>query len=524
MKSNKIKIAIAGLIVGGVMITSCKKDITDLNENPNALSAVDALSLKYVFSASQYYGIMAGTGNGGTYQLFQSLFTDQRAQYFSCVQTKFPSDRNIMVGSWLNRSWDQFYIGQSQLAEVLKHTAPGAALENPTIYAIAQVWKVYTYQLLTDAYGPLPYSEAGNKKNEVLFDGQREIYMDFIKTLRESSVTLSQADAVSGLGDGDLIYGGDTKKWLRFANSLRLRIALRISAVEPAMARKEAEEVTAATGGLLQVAGDNAFLKVSNNTPNPLAAISNWGEFRMSAAMQSILQGYDDPRLPMYFSPAKNSGKFKGVRNGLSIAQMQVVGNTADDNSNLAIKIGFQNKGLAPFPIMVTAETYFLLAEAKLKGWFVGQQTAKQYYELGVKASMEQWGIENTVGNAYVESTRTPAVLGDMFQTPALTDIPVKFSASADKQLEQIITQKWLALFPQSPEAWAEYRRTGFPKLYPRINNENPEASTDPNSVHRLTYPPNISALDPKGYASAVEKLGGKDNVQTRVWWDVNAK
>ena len=176
-----------------------------------------------------------------------------------------------------------------------------------------------------------------------------------------------------------------------------------------------------------------------------------------------------------------------------------------------------------PHGLFFAAETWFNLAEAALNGWNVGAHTAKECYEKGIAASMEQWGV-TSYSTYIIKYQYSPSVT----HHPILYTIhglylifPVAFGATADVQREQIGTQKWLALYPScSPEAWAEFRRTGFPKLLPRMNNENPDASADPASVKRLIYPPNEATINPKGYQSGVQLLGGADKTSTKLWWN----
>jgi hypothetical protein len=255
------------------------------------------------------------------------------------------------------------------------------------------------------------------------------------------------------------------------------------------------------------------------NYLNPLGVISEWGEFRMSASMESVLKGYSDPRLPKYFQPAVTTGLFKGIRNGLTIEQMSAADNSNEKNSNVVPRFQNGEDTKEPIGLMFAAETWFNLAEAKLNGWNVTTLTAKECYEKGIAASMEQWGITSYA--SYLTSTQTPIALGDAYNTPPMSDIPVAFGATEAVQREQIGTQKWLALYPySSPEAWAESRRTGFPRLYPRLNNDNPDASVDPRSVKRLVYPPSEAIINPKGYASGVQLLGGPDKTSTKLWWN----
>ena len=133
---------------------------------------------------------------------------------------------------------------------------------------------------------------------------------------------------------------------------------------------------------------------------------------------------------------------------------------------------------------------------------------------------MAQWGVTDAAAiTAYTNSTSTPIALADASATPALSDIPVLWSADPAKQFEQIITQKWLALYPDGLEAWAEYRRTGFPKLYSRIVSENTDVPAN-GVIRRITYPLGEAQTNPKGLATGISKLGGPDKASTRLWWN----
>jgi hypothetical protein len=375
----------------------------------------------------------------------------------------------------------------------------------------------------TDAFGPIPYSQVGNGQDVVGYDSQESIYADFFKILTEATTVLSQNPGKTAFASGDVIYGGDLGKWLKLGNSLRLRAAIRISKKSSGIARTQAEAAIAAPGGLITTFDNNTAIKPTPPTfLNPLGVISEWGEFRMSASMESLLKGYQDPRMPMYFSPAKNTGLYKGIRNGLSILQMSDPFNANDNNSNVVPR--FQNgaNGTEPHTLFTAAETWFLIAEAAVNGWNVGGLTAKQCYENGITESFKQWGVGGAAA-AYITSLNTPQA----FSGPApydigpLSNIPVAFGATEAVQREQIGTQKWLALYPSmSGEAWAEFRRTGFPKLYPRINNANPDASTDAASVKRLIFPPSEITVNANGYKTGVEQLGGPDKTSTKLWWN----
>jgi len=508
-----------------IFLSSCTKDFEELNTDKTRIVSLKGKELDKLFTTAEYAGITNTDQWAGGYQLIQSLASDEQAQFFACTQPRFPSDRNAMVGRWLDGGWGAFLTGATTLAVILQQTGPEAALPDPVREAVAKIWKVYIYMPMTDDFGPIPYSQVGSGKDEILYDSQEDIYNDFFTSLADATSVISQnLDKGTTFADGDVIYGGNLTQWLKLGNSLRLRCAIRISKKVPDKAKTEAEAAIAAPGGLVTTNADNAFMKTSPpNYLNPIGVISDWGEFRMSASMESLLKGYADPRLPKYFEPAVNTGQFDGIRNGLTIEQMSDPANSNENNSNIVIRFRNEFMTTEPFGLYFAAETWFNLAEAALNGWNVGSYgDAKKCYESGIAASMGQWGV--TDYSAYTASTSTPIAytsLNPVYNTRAVSSIQVAFGATEDVQREQIGTQKWLALYPScSPEAWAEFRRTGFPKLLPRMNNENPDASTDPASVKRLIYPPNEAIINPGGYQSGVQLLGGPDKTSTKLWWN----
>lgn len=503
-----------------VLFSSCTKDFEEINTDKTKIVVLAPKQLDKLFSTAEYAGITNTDQWAGGYQLIVSLATDEQAQFFSCTQVNFPSDRNAMVGRWIQGGWGAFLQGATTLAEIMKQTGPESPAPDPLREAVAKVWKVYIYMPMTDDFGPIPYSKVGSGEDVVTYDSQEAIYTDFFKILAEANTVLSANLDKKAFATGDVIYDGDLAKWLKLGNTLRLRAALRLSKVSPDVAKTQAEAAIAAPGGLILDNADNAFMRPTPpNYLNPLGVISEWGEFRMSAAMESVLKGHEDPRIAAMFSPADATGKFKGIRNGLSIVQMAVTENTNPYNSNVPPRFRNAADGTEPHALLVAAETWQLLAEAAVNGWNTGGKTAKDCYENGIKASMAQWAVAMPAG--FLSSTKTPIALNDIYSTPAMSDIPVAFSADTEKQREQIATQKWLALYPSmSPEAWAEFRRTGYPKLYPRLNNENPDASVDQGSVKRLIFPPDEASINKGGYESGLQLLGGPDKSSTPLWWD----
>lgn len=220
-----------------------------------------------------------------------------------------------------------------QLKTLLKVTDANSA-EN----ALAKIMWVYAFHRLTDYYGPVPYFKAGEPASSVAYDGQKEIYYDMFTKLDEAVKVLNANNGKTPYGSFDLMYNGDVSKWIKFANTLRLRLALRISKVEPAKAKSEAE--SAVSSGVMLTTADDAYMLKSENGGdfNGLAGISGWNEFRMSASMESVLKGYGDPRMAVYFQPAVGTGKYDGLRNGLLPSQLNISGNGNDDNSNVGTR------------------------------------------------------------------------------------------------------------------------------------------------------------------------------------------
>src|SRR4030095_16076408 len=366
-------------------LSSCTKGFDELNTDKTKIEVLAPKQLDKLFSTAAYAGITNTDQSAGGYQLIYSLASDEQCQFFSCTQKAFPSDRNAMVGRWINGGWGAFLQGATTLDAIIKQTGPNAATPDPLREAVAKIWKVYIYMPMTDAFGPIPYSQVGNGQDVVKHDSQESIYTDFFKILTEATSALSQNTNKKAFASGDVIYDGNLAKWLKLGNSLRLRAAIRLSKKSPAIAKTQAEAAIAAAGGLLTSFSDNANMRPTPpNYLNPIGVISEWGEFRMSASMESVLKGYQDPRLPMYFSPAKNTGQYKGIRNGLSILQMSEAFNANDNNSKVVPRFQNAADGTEPHTLYTAAETWFNIAEAAVNGWNVGSVTAKQAYENGI--------------------------------------------------------------------------------------------------------------------------------------------
>ena len=504
-------------------LPACTDNFDALNTPSDRIvvDQVDANLLGQAFAQSQWRGMF---GSPGPFQLAQSLFADLYAQYFATTAENFDSDQYVEVGRWIDGAWTDFYANAAPQIHFVEQFSGenGLPLQN----AVAKIWKVQLFHRITDYWGPIIYSHFGNGETSVPYDSQEDIYKSFFTTLDEAIAVLEANRGGNAFGNNDQVYGGDVDKWIKFANSLRLRLALRVKYVEPTLAQQQAEKAVA--GGVIESNDDNAEVLTTPNSRNPYTTITDWGEFRMSSAMESVLEGYEDPRLEVYYSPAVDGDSdgdgspYEGMRNGLPRTEKGPVLNP--QYSDMGVDWLNDNRGGSnpPMRVMCAAEVYFLRAEGALEGWNMGG-TAQELYNEGIRMSLS----ENRIGaspseiEAYIASTNVPIAPDDAWGTPALSDIPVAFDVggSKERQLEQIITQKWLALYPDGWEAFTEYRRTGYPKLYPIINSANPDLAVD-DIFRRMTFVDGEASNNQAATKAAVSLLNGPDNNATRLWWD----
>jgi len=504
----------------GFFGAACTDDFDAMNKSKTALVVLTPAEYPKLFSRALSEG-----SYHPSYQTATNLFADLYAQYFATTTANFQSDRYFTNMSWINSHWNPIYI---QVVPQLKTLFENYEA-NTAEYSLASIWWVFSFHRVTDYYGPIPYFEAGTPSSSVKYDAQDVIYDDFFKRLDAAVAILKTKTGEKPFGTSDIMYAGDVNKWIKFANTLRLRLALRISKVDPARAKTEAEAAVAS--GVLTAATEDAMMvrtAVSSADANGLSRIAAWGEFRMSATMESILKGYNDPRMAQFFQPSFNTKTYEGVRNGLSPAQLIEPLNTNDNNSNIGARwirntgtgSGWENLLAVKADIMHAAEAYFLRAEGALNGWNMGGD-AQDLYEDGIRQSMATWGYTGAAVETYITGTTPPIAPGDSQNSPAVSNIPVKWGATVAVQREQIGTQKWLALYPDGSEAWAEFRRSTFPKLYHVVNSVNPDV---PNTAFIRRFP-FIDAEKQNNRAAvteAVKLLNGEDKASTPLWWDKN--
>ncbi|AHM63015.1 hypothetical protein D770_23850 [Flammeovirgaceae bacterium 311] len=500
---------------------SCTDHFDELNTPDNVIAAdnLDGALLGQAFAQTQWNAIA-----GDRYQVGQNLFADIYAQYFATTKNNFWSDmfeENPRWGDW----WYEEFYGETapQIYFVEQFTAEN---NMPVQNAVAKVWKVWMYHRVTDYYGPIIYSEFGSKKTSVPFDSQEEVYRDFFKTLDEAVAVLKQNTSANAFGSNDQVYSGDVAKWLTFANSLRLRLAMRVVYADENLAKTEAEKAVA--DGVMMTNEDNAGVLATTKSINNLSRWTYLNEFRMSASMESTLKGWNDPRLSEYFNEAGGrlggNGGYHGIRNGLTAEDRS--GTINEDHSFVDDRwLPYADGGggaTTPSAVMYAAEVYFLRAEGALRGWEMGG-TAQELYNEGIRTSIAQWSSATPAEvEAYINSTATPVPTEDKFNSPAMTNIPVLYQEGADfeTRLEQIITQKWLAVYPDGREAWAERRRTGYPRGYAVMALRPAATVARDELMRRLRFSRVENLNNAAAVEEAIQLLGGPDVHNTRLWWD----
>ncbi len=520
------------LLIIMVAFAGCTKDFKSYDTDPTGITGADLIPDGNVgaFFPNIEAGILFTNGVGrAQYQVAQNLNGDCYSGYMMSNNPFNPDVNNLnyfFTDRWntniFNYAYGTVMGGLNNLAKL------GLSSSQPDFWAIALILKVETMHRVTEIFGPIPYSQVGKTVVSSPYDDEKSIYNQFFAEL-DTAVSSLKAFVKANPGKKpfqkfDLIYAGDYKEWIKLANSLRLRLAMHIIKADPATAKLQGEKALSDDGGLLTVTSDLAQISGVGSYQNPLNGITvNYRDIRMGASAESILVGYNDPRLPKYFEPATDpafAGKFVGIRIGAALPAKPGYNGFSALNSTTTFT------ATAPMIMMTPSEIWFLKAEAALRGW-ANAGDAQTDYETGINTSFTQWGVsapgyindDSSKASDYV-NPKNPAD-----NTPAVSSITIKWDPAASKEanLERIITQKWIAMFPEGEEAWTEFRRTGYPKLFTVVNNySNGTISTD-IQVRRLAYPASeYNGTNLVEIQKGLHFLNGPDNGGTRLWWDVN--
>jgi len=474
-----------------IVFYGCTKDFAEIN---TAKTASTTTSPDGLFTLA----LQRGSMENYIYQRAQMLHGNHYMQYYANKASYFNTDIYNPNEGWANQIWRRLF-SESSFA-CLHHVTEAASLaqkqDNKHKEAIARIWRAYLFQLTTDMYGDIPYSKAF-ASNTPEYDKQKDIYYDLFDQLKTAVSYLQIQENYQSFGASDLIFKGDKTKWIRFANSLRLRMALRISNVDQSKTIEVINEL--ASSEFIMSNDDNVkmlWMETSDNhyNLNPLLVINRFNEFRVSKLIIDQLKTNNDPRLAVFAEPAKLDGEYRGMENGYDMIELAGYNENYFDQFSTIGAIFIQP--LTPTYSFTYAETCFLLAEASLKGYFSGNP--ENFYNEGIKASMNMYGInDNTLIDTYIQQSE------------------VKYNTA--NPIKQIITQKWIALMNNGLESWAERRRTGYPELYP-VKFAGGE--TGGRLPRRLMYASDERLYNYDNLSKAIGSLSEGDNIMSRVWWD----
>ncbi len=480
------KITYLSIALTLLFVASCTGDFEEMNTSPNQATEVSVtpdLLLPYVIEKPVDLTRGSNVRNerlnldGGMLWI----------QHFARRVYTYEGDTYSPSGDLAQNTWEKLYTQSLLNLERIRLLSTTEGQENAHYEGVALVMRSWVYSLLTDIFGPVPYSQSLQAKGEeeVLkpsYDPMPVVYEGVINDLDQAVALLAQsAKPISG----DILFNGDISRWIKFANSLQLKLLNRASSA-PSFSIDIAAKMTEVAGRSIFTSNEDfAYLahsatRPSNNEWNEVVVNGGRDDWRASATLVDALNALSDPRVEVFFDPT-SSGEYAGMPNGLPDA-------LALEFTATSSFIGeSMREATTPSVIMSYAELQFVLAEAALRGDIAGDP--KAYLDAAIDASFGQFGVETPAG----------------------------YLAGQAATQENIMFQKWIALYGQGIEAWTEYRRTGLPDIM----------RTDPNAAllnegvlpTRLTYPQTEYSLNGEKIKEGVSLLGGNDDMRTKLWW-----
>lgn len=548
---NKLLKSILSIVGISIALMGCVSDFDDMNTDPNnpTPGSVDP-KFQLIFIQAR------GIPYANQWQQIDQLMISTLCEY-SANDGLSASDYNI-DSRYVDDLWNLSYTVLTNANSLIRANEANPLHTNAV--QMARIWKAYVMLRLTDCIGDIPYSEAANNIDQPKYDTQKDLYNRIFDELKDAVSKLDEA-ATNKVGTYDLIYGGDATKWKKFANSIRLRMAVRISDVDAARAKTEAE--AAISAGVFASDDDAAFMTQGEDkfTQNPIYYHKGSAVLHMSTAYKRLVTGIGgkawptaadraenknitenilaaknapaivDPRAPIHFEPAGVIEKpatesLKGNWDGTDPGHVSSGVGAAMDNGQFVSdfsKIGpwFYETISREYPLFKYSELCLLKAIAIERGLISGD--AKTAYEDGVHSNMVELGIPSNVITSYLAST-SPNYYGT---TAKFDDL----AGNCNTRMDKILTQKYIAQFQEcSFETWADHRQFHKPTLMPFASvsssafNMNPtdQANNTPNAyAKRVYYPSSEYTVNEANVKEAEKRMGGNNSIQNNVWWDV---
>ncbi|WP_282124807.1 SusD/RagB family nutrient-binding outer membrane lipoprotein [Marinifilum flexuosum] len=507
MKFNNYLYALLGIML---LSQACSDDFGDMNVPSDSATQVEPRFFLHDMQMEVF----------ANYQRNVSLYPDLYSQYWANTVSGFGSARYEYVDGWIGNQWKEFYTRQLPKSIAISDTYG----EDPyyvDAIAIKEIWICYYWSRMTDSYGDIPYFGVG-KGESVAYNPQSEVYADLFKRLDNAVNSITGDAAQYRYSDGyDLIYDGDALQWRKFGNSLRLRLAMRISNVDPEKAKTEALAAINGPGGVFESNADVVKVPMwSKGWNDYLHQMGwSWNNIRMSKTMSDYLYNTssigEDPRTPKWFTYQRtiddkkvgqtkeqvSKEKYYGLENGFNTVPAKVKEDFAAINLNGGYIdfVGDGGEHKMYCPVMFFSEVQFLKAEAALRGWI--SEDANALYLSGVQASMDYVGVASSDATDYINGLSN-------------------LGGSNEEQLKQIITQKWIANFPNGVEGWADFRRTDYPDITLPKDGVSGSSTVDVGSwVKRIRYPNNQHEQNSANIPSSMNTKD-TDKMGIRVWWD----
>ncbi len=469
-----------------IILSSCTK-LEDLNKNTKDPSAVSGESLFTGAQKNLFDQMWSANVNMNIFRMF--------AQYWTETTYIDEANYDLMTRTIPDNHWDVLY------RDVLKDLKESAKIIGETEYptdpspavkknrlAIIDIMAVYTWSVLVETFGDIPYTKALDIEIPLpAYDDGETVYKDLITRL---DADMADMDAASGsFNAADNMYNGDVASWLKFANSLKLRMGMLLSDVDPTYAKTVVEEAAADPTLLFESNSEKAQIIYLGASPNcnPIyddLVASGRNDFVAANTIVDFMDSLNDPRMPFYYTYAPGTTEYIGG----------IYGDPNDFTAYSHVADAIQ-LATAPGILMDYTEVQFLLAEAAALGWSVGG-TAEGYYDAAITASIEDWGGSSTDAATY------------------LAQADVAWATAGGDYKQKIGCQKWIAMYNRGFEAWQSWRKFDFPVLYP-----NPVEAYSDIPV-RFTYPIAEQTLNGTNYAAAAAAIGG-DDVATKLFWDL---
>lgn len=508
---KKFRKYIVGALLLPLFLGSCTDNFEKYNTDPNRPTTLDAAAL-----IPNLIDCLASPEenpcqrNNTFWACFGGYVTATHSwgRQFLYATYNIDDDWNKWSADWY---FNTLYRNYFQIARLTKESGP--------VFSLAQMLRVNIMQYVVNMQGPLPYSQVKMGTFAVPYDDEQTAYMAMFEDLDEAIQGLKAAQDIlpddNTVAAYDRVYGGDYSKWLKYANTLKLRMAIRIARVEGQEEFAHRKALEAVQGGIMTSASDTAWDNLGS-WKNGFNTVQAWGEVRANASIVTFMNGYEDPRRSVYFKTTNDGtgAAYTGVRSGIA-------GITSGEYPN-ASKLNVAEK--TPMLIFSAAEAAFLQAEAALLGWTDVCSSAQSFYEAGITISFAEREVSTHPSSYYYNSTNTPGSFTDMknsaYNYTPKNQVTIRWddNASAEEKLNRLITQKWIANFPLGAEAWNDYRRTGYPDIFPAHDNRSTQGVTKERGQRRLRFSLNEYETNRANVQAAAAMIGG-DRENIDLWW-----